>query len=98
MENTYYVGEAIPSIRVDIGPVAMAAFLGAPTHFTKEPSWQEPIIENQNNLSWIKFDPSNIWFRKVIELAETTVFDATGHYTVYLPEISDGYFSKPSGA
>ena len=88
--NTHYVGEAIPSIRVDIGPVSLAAFLGAPTHFTEATSWQDPIIEDWYDLSRIKFDPSNPWLKKVMDLAEITAADAAGNYAVCLPDISGG--------
>jgi len=45
VENTHYVGEALPSIRVDIGPVSIGAFLGAPLHLSEETQtvWQENI-------------------------------------------------------
>ena len=36
VEETFHAGEAIPSVRVDVGPVAMAAFMGAPLHFADE--------------------------------------------------------------
>ena len=47
VEQTHYVGESLPFARVDIGPVAMAAFLGTPLHLADEEqtSWQDPIIE-----------------------------------------------------
>ena len=68
----------------------MSSFLGAPTHFTEATSWQDPIIENWNDLSWIKFDHSNSWFKKVVELAEFTAVDAKDNYAVCLPDISGG--------
>ena len=92
VENTHYVGETIPSIRVDIGPVSLAAFLGAPLHLsdTVQTSWQDPIIEDWDDLSRIKFDPSNTWLRKVVELAGITAAHAAGKYAVCLPDISGG--------
>jgi len=52
VDATYFAGEALPFIRVDIGPVAMGAFLGAPLHFAlmEQTSWQTPVIESWENV------------------------------------------------
>lgn len=85
-----YFGEALPSARVDIGPVSMAAFMGAPLHFALEEqtSWQEPIIEAWHERPSLQFDPGNRWFRKVMTLLDALVDDARGNYLVCLPDLT----------
>jgi len=88
--NRHWVGEAIPNIRLDIGPVSMAAFLGAPLHFAvrENTTWQDPVIEQWTDDSIPDFDPGNRWFRAILELAEYTAGDAAGNYLVTLPDLT----------
>lgn len=90
VEQTYYFGEALPSVRVDIGPVAMGAFMGAPMHFAlpEQTSWQSPVIESWENAIRLVVNPDNVWFRKVLLLTETLAEDACGEYLVCLPDLT----------
>lgn len=47
VEHTHWYDAAIPNTRVDVGPVALAAFLGAPLHVApaEQTAWQDPIID-----------------------------------------------------
>jgi len=90
VENTHYVAEALPSIRVDIGPVSMGAFLGAPLHLSEETQtvWQESIIESWDDLSCIKLDHEGGWLQRVLNLTAMTAEDGAGRYLVCLPDMS----------
>lgn len=90
VEQTHYVGEALPFVRVDIGPVAMGAFMGAPLHFalTEQTSWQSPVIESWDNTIRLEVNPSNAWLRKVLSLMEKLAEDARGEYLVCLPDLT----------
>lgn len=90
VEQTQYFGEALPSVRVDIGPVAMAAFMGAPLHFamTEQTSWQTPVIESWENAKRLEASPDNAWLKKVLLLMEALVEDARGNYLVCLPDLT----------
>ena len=90
VEQTHYVGEALPFVRVDIGPVAMAAFLGAPLHFApnEQTSWQDPVIKSWDSTTRIKLRATNKWLRKVLLLTERLAEDARGEYLVCLPDMS----------
>jgi hypothetical protein len=90
VENTHYVGEALPSIRVDIGPVSLGAFLGAPLHVSEETQtvWQESIIEDWDDFSWIELDHKGEWLQRVLRLTVMTAEDAAGRYLVCLPDMS----------
>ncbi|MEI8243848.1 MAG: hypothetical protein WCI17_11315 [bacterium] len=90
LENTHWAGDEVPSIRVDIGPVAIAAFAGAPLHFSaaENTSWQHPIIRSWDPLPPLRLDPDNRWYRAVMKLLEVTAADAAGNYAVMMPDYS----------
>lgn len=90
VEHTHLVGEALPVVRVDIGPVAMGAFLGAPLKFAAEDqtSWQDPIIESWDHAPSLELDPGNPWLKKVLRLLDAVASDARGEYLVCLPDLA----------
>ncbi len=89
-ENTCWIGDTLPNIRVDIGPVATAAFLGAPLHFALEEntSWQTPIIDEWSDEAVLVLDENNHWLQVVLQLAQRVAQDAAGKYVVALPDLS----------
>lgn len=90
LEQTKYFGEALPFIRIDIGPVAMAAFMGAPLHFSAahQTSWQDPMIEFWDDALPLKLDSDNPTLTTVLALMEALAEDARGHYLVALPDLT----------
>ena len=89
-ENTYWIDATPPSIRVDIGPVTIGAYVGAPLEFDTETqtSWQTPIIEDWAKVSASGFTPSGEWLPRVKELLAATARDGAGQYLVCLPDLS----------
>jgi hypothetical protein len=90
VENTILFGEELPSARVNLGPVAQAAFLGAPLHFAEQEgtSWQDPIIEDWEQRPSLAFDPANPWYGRTLALMRALAEDAAGHYLVCFPDMS----------
>lgn len=90
LEQTHYVGETLPAIRVDIGPVAMAAFMGAPLHLAplEQTTWQTPIIDSWQDAMPLALEPQNAWLKKVLLLLETIAQDARGEYLACLPDLT----------
>jgi hypothetical protein len=90
VEETYHAGEAIPSVRVDVGPVAMAAFMGAPLHFADEEqtTWQDPVIESWEGENPMRVDPDNRWLKQTLLLMDMLAEDARGNYLVCLPDLT----------
>ena len=90
VENIHWAGDAIPNVRVDLGPVSTAAYLGAPLMLSEEEqtTWQTPSIEDWRQAPSFAFDPSNRWFRAVVELMRVTAEDARGRYAVCLPDLT----------
>lgn len=90
VEQTAYYGEALPFVRVDIGPVAMGAMLGAPLRFAEveQTSWQTPVISSWEEAPELKVEANNDWFHKILRLTEELVQDARGNYLVCLPDLT----------
>ncbi len=90
VERMGFFGEAIPSVRVDIGPVAMAAFMGTPTHLDAErqTSWQEPLIEAWETPPPLGLPSFNPWLDKVMRLMRALARDAHGRYLICLPDLT----------
>jgi hypothetical protein len=90
VENLMFFGEEVPSARVNIGPVALAAFLGAPLHLApfEHTSWQDPIIEEWPHQAGFALDPNNTWFRRVADLMRRLAQDAAGNFLVCFPDVS----------
>jgi hypothetical protein len=89
LEARQPAGDTIPAIRVDIGPVTLAAMLGAPLHFAEDEytSWQDPIIETWSQPPPLDYDPDQRWVRTVAALVEHTAENARGRYAVCLPDL-----------
>jgi len=86
----YWIDQTVPSIRADIGPVSMGAFLGAPLHFAAEDqtSWQTPILTGQWDGEVPDLDESNPWLRTVLDLEALIAERGAGRYLVCLPDLS----------
>ena len=93
MEATCFSPDTPPSIRVDLGPVVTAAFLGAPLHFAagENTSWQTPVIRSWEGCPELKLRMDNHWLDVVLKLLDRTAQDAAGHYLVSLPDYSGAF-------
>lgn len=89
-ESLHCVGEALPSVRVDLGPVATAAFLGAPLHFAEaeQTSWQDPVIDSWEAPPSFRLEAGNRWLRTALGLLDAVAADAAGSYLVCLPDLT----------
>ncbi len=90
LKQSHYAGEALPFIRVDIGPVSMAAFLGAPLHIAQEEdtTWQEQVIKSWQDPIQLVIDPRNKWLQSVISLMDMVVQEARGKFLVCTPDLT----------
>lgn len=90
VESVHFVGEALPAVRADIGPVATAAFLGAPLHLAaaEQTTWQDPTIDLWTDAPSLRLEPSNRWLRVVLDLLDLLAQDGAGSYLVCLPDLA----------
>jgi hypothetical protein len=68
-ENVEFLGDAMPSFRLNFGPDQFAAFLGAPIKVSEDgwTSWSEKIVDNWESFMPLKIDENNIYWKRMIE-------------------------------
>jgi hypothetical protein len=88
MKQQYRVGEALPFIRADFGPVMLGGMLGGRTEFGADTTWTHAFIDDDwsNAPDWALRD-DNPWFALLQELAERVCADAAGRYLLCTPDL-----------
>jgi hypothetical protein len=83
-----FLGDALPRIRVDFGPVLTGALLGAKTEFRSETTWTRAFINDDwsNAPEW-RIDEENPFWKLLLRLTEMTAEDARGRYLVCTPDL-----------
>jgi hypothetical protein len=80
--RTYFGAEGFPAYQPKIGPVQMAAFLGAELVFRDEAIWQLPLGLTWDEAHRITFDRGNKWWVKWRELRSAGCEQARGRFLV----------------
>ncbi|MEE4194252.1 MAG: hypothetical protein V2J07_03540 [Anaerolineae bacterium] len=88
MCQTQWIGDSIPHIRVDFGPVIMTMLAGLEPQFVSDTTWYHPIIHDDwsNAPDWT-FDDNSTWMQLLLELLHLTAVDAAGRYAVCTPNL-----------
>lgn len=88
MAQTLRVGDALPHIRVDFGPVMLGALLGAEVAFGADTTWTHAFIDDDwsNSPRWA-LQEDNRWWRLLQELTERTAQAARGRFLVCTPDL-----------
>jgi 5-methyltetrahydrofolate--homocysteine methyltransferase len=90
MENTVYLGEALPVFTPNLGPDSFSAFLGAELRFLDEhTSWVRPCVDDLAEYTPL-FDRSNKWWRHMCELVDAVCEAAEGRFLVGVPDLHGG--------
>jgi len=78
--TTFYGGEAFPIWNGGYpGHTAIPAFLGCPTTLDMETGWWEPILTDDDwDVSPLRIDPQNRWWRFTLELLKRAVKECAG--------------------
>lgn len=68
-----YLGDSFPNIWLNFGPGILAAFLGAEAEPRIPTVWfHPPEVKNPEELSF-KFNPENIWFKRIIDICDSAI-------------------------
>ncbi len=88
LHRTHIVGDTLPTVRVDLGAVALGAFFGARTEFESDTTWTHAFIDDDwsNAPEWI-IAPDNPYWRVMETLAARAAADAVGRYVVMVPNL-----------
>ena len=88
MLQLHRVGDALPNIRVDFGPVLLGGMFGGKLEFGADTSWTRAFINDDwaNAPEWIIHD-DNHWWTLLQELMQRVAEDAAGRYLVCTPDL-----------
>jgi hypothetical protein len=88
MVRTHRVGDALPHVRVDYGPVLLASFFGGEREFGSDTAWTHAFIDDEwsNEPHW-NVSEDNPWWRSMDRLFELAAADAVGRYVVCAPDV-----------
>lgn len=90
VENTAYVGEALPMFMPNIGPDSFSAFLGGELAFLDDStSWVRPFVDDLADYVPV-FDPANKWWRHMCDLLDAVCETAEGRLLVGIPDLHGG--------
>ena len=88
MRQCQWIGDSIPFIRVDFGPVIMTMLAGLEPKFVSDTTWYDHVINDDwsNAPDW-QYDDQNDWMKLLVELLHLTARDAAGRYAVCTPNL-----------
>lgn len=88
MLQLHRVGDALPNIRVDLGPVLLGGMFGGMLEFGADTSWTRAFINDDwsNAPEWIIHD-DNHWWTLLQELMQRVAENAAGRYLVCTPDL-----------
>lgn len=87
--RTYYGGDAFPNLWVDMGPGAIAGFLGAEPYLGEDCIWFEksPILSTLTGRKPFVLREDNPWWQLTREYTEACCIDARGDYHVSINDM-----------
>jgi len=88
LRATYLVGDMLPAIRVDYGPVCLGMLLGAPVEFTSGTAWTHRFIQDDwsNAPDW-QIAADNPWWQLLPRLLRLNAETARGRYLTMTPSL-----------
>ena len=89
MDNTCFVGEAVPGTYINWGASAGCAFWGAEPQFSKTSVWFPRVIDNWETWQWnfeMEFNP---FFKNILSIMELFIEKNNESYFIGVPEIGN---------
>ncbi len=88
LQQVHRVGDKLPYVRTDFGPVFLGAMLGGRLEFGADTGWTHAFINDDwsNAPDW-QLEESNHWWTALRELTELAARDAAGRYLVCTPDL-----------
>jgi hypothetical protein len=88
MKQLHRVGDALPHIRVDFGPVLLGGMLGGKIEFGADTTWTHAFIKDDwsNAPDWTLRDDNPLWLQ-LRKLLRMVAQDAANRYLVCMPDL-----------
>jgi len=84
LEGTEFLCEAVPHFSPDFGPDQMAAFCGAPLHYSEDSpdtNWVEPIVADWADFE-VRLEPGNRHWQGILDYSRKLAAHSRGRYVV----------------
>lgn len=89
--NTYYGGASVPVYNPNLGPDILGACTGyADIEYGKNTSWAHPKVTDWDEISEIKLDENNPWWKKILSITESAARENGGKYIVGMTDLHPG--------
>lgn len=85
-----YPSDFMPIGSPSLGPGSLALWLGSNPGFSRETVWYHPCVSSVEDLSELKFDPTNRWWKLTVEQIEHCKALGKGRYPVGCPDLIEG--------
>ncbi|MDC7233539.1 MAG: hypothetical protein PQJ58_09925 [Spirochaetales bacterium] len=90
IEGKLFRGETFPIFDPNLGPDILQAFNGQELVYGEVTSWTHPVIDSAEDLSKIRLDQNNKYFRKIEEMTDCALQYAEGQYIVGYTDLHPG--------
>ncbi len=90
MAATAYMGDALPAMRLDLGPNFLAAALGCKLNFLPDTTWTEPIIPDWQSFAGFPDYRGNQWYKLTVKMTECAAAAAEGRCIAQIPDLHCG--------
>jgi hypothetical protein len=88
MQQLHRVGDALPWIRVDFGPVFLSGLLGGRVEHGSDTTWTHAFIDDSwSNVPDGSIQEDSLWWKLLLELLVRVAQDAPGRYLVCTPDL-----------
>ena len=90
IQDQRFHAETFPVYFPNLGPDVYAAFYGAQLIFGEVTSWSVPLIKDWDQLDKLRFDKSNVYFKKIEELTQCALKRCPGKFLVGYTDLHPG--------
>ncbi len=88
MAQLHRVGDKLPTLRVDFGPVALGGLFGGRVEFKEDTTWTHACINDDwsNEPAWIIAE-DNPWWKMMLARLDQAALHAPGRYVITVPAL-----------
>ncbi len=73
-QSTYFGGEALPNLAINLGAGSLAGYLGCTPTIAEDTIWfKERQLESYDEILTLKIDPENDWWKKTLEITQLSI-------------------------
>lgn len=87
LNGTRFLGEAMPSMDLNLGPGSMALYLGSEPDFQPDTIWFSDVVEDWETHPALHYDPNNKWWIMHQAMIRRAVELANGEFLVCIPDL-----------